>query len=153
MKAIPLWQPWASLVACGAKRVETRHWPAPAALVGQRIAIYATKRETELWICMREPFSAYVPDPDSLPRAAIVATVVLDRSVQMTEESIAELAEHKPEEHAFGNYTPGRFAWVLRDVEALAEPVPFAWPFKGPAKYFDVPDELLPAARAQGATA
>lgn len=27
MKAITLWQPWASLLACGAKHYETRSWP------------------------------------------------------------------------------------------------------------------------------
>jgi hypothetical protein len=49
VKALPLWQPWASLVALvGAKRVETRHWPAPPRLIGQRIAIHATKT-TRTW--------------------------------------------------------------------------------------------------------
>ena len=27
MKAITIWQPWASLIACGAKKYETRSWP------------------------------------------------------------------------------------------------------------------------------
>lgn len=27
MKALTIWQPWASLIACGAKRYETRSWP------------------------------------------------------------------------------------------------------------------------------
>ena len=26
IKAVSLWQPWASLVACGVKHHETRHW-------------------------------------------------------------------------------------------------------------------------------
>ena len=34
--ALPLWQPWASLVALGAKRVETRHWPCPRRLLGSK---------------------------------------------------------------------------------------------------------------------
>lgn len=32
MRAITLWQPWASLVAVGAKKYETRSWPAPKSL-------------------------------------------------------------------------------------------------------------------------
>ncbi|TWH47470.1 ASCH domain-containing protein [Sporomusa sp. KB1] len=28
MKAITILQPWASLLACGAKQIETRSWPA-----------------------------------------------------------------------------------------------------------------------------
>lgn len=48
MKAVSLWQPWASLIACGAKTIETRSWPAPRTVVGQRIAIHAAKRTSEL---------------------------------------------------------------------------------------------------------
>lgn len=44
MKAISLWQPWASLIACGAKPFETRHWAPPRELIGQRIAIHAAKK-------------------------------------------------------------------------------------------------------------
>lgn len=43
MKTIPLWQPYASLIAVGEKRIETRHWSAPASLICRRVAIHATK--------------------------------------------------------------------------------------------------------------
>ena len=45
MKAITLHQPWASLIAEGHKTIETRDWPPPLSLVGQRIAIHAGKRK------------------------------------------------------------------------------------------------------------
>jgi len=35
MKAISLWQPWASLIACGAKPYETGSFAPPASLIGQ----------------------------------------------------------------------------------------------------------------------
>ena len=44
MKATTLWQPWASLIAIGAKYYETRDYPPPAKLLGQRIAIHAAVR-------------------------------------------------------------------------------------------------------------
>lgn len=44
MKAISLWQPWASLIAAGVKPFETRHWPPPRSLIGQTIAIHAAKK-------------------------------------------------------------------------------------------------------------
>jgi hypothetical protein len=44
MKAISLWQPWASLIACGAKPFETRSWAPPRELIGQTIAIHAAKK-------------------------------------------------------------------------------------------------------------
>lgn len=40
--AISLWQPWASLMAWEVKWLETRSWPAPKALIGQRFAIAST---------------------------------------------------------------------------------------------------------------
>jgi len=44
MKAITLWQPWATWIAWGWKTIETRRHNRLASLVGQRIAIHAGKR-------------------------------------------------------------------------------------------------------------
>ena len=44
MKAVTLHQPYASLVALEVKTIETRTWPTPKSLVGQRIAIHAAKK-------------------------------------------------------------------------------------------------------------
>lgn len=145
MKALPLWQPWAQLVAIGAKRIETRHWPAPQYLIGQRIAIHATKTRRELWVCDAEPFKRRLGDAD-LWFGAIVATAVLLRCSAMTEERIAATRRLDPDEVAFGLWQPGRYAWALADVRALAEPVPFT----GRQGIFDVPDELLGYEPAQG---
>ena len=41
MKAITLWQPYASLLVAGRKPHETRSWPPPDSLLGARIAIHA----------------------------------------------------------------------------------------------------------------
>ena len=45
MKAITLWQPWASLVLVGAKPYEFRGWKPPRSLIGKRIAIHAGARK------------------------------------------------------------------------------------------------------------
>ncbi|MCB2048538.1 MAG: ASCH domain-containing protein [Novosphingobium sp.] len=45
MKALTVWQPWASLIIAGAKPYEFRGWRAPRALVGQRIVIHAAARK------------------------------------------------------------------------------------------------------------
>lgn len=45
MRAITLWQPWASLIAEGAKTIETRPFPHPwRSAVGERVAIHAAAR-------------------------------------------------------------------------------------------------------------
>lgn len=43
MKAISLHEPYASIIAAGAKTIETRTWAPPANLTGQRIAIHAAQ--------------------------------------------------------------------------------------------------------------
>lgn len=146
MKAISLWQPWSSLIACGAKRVETRHWRAPARLVGTRIAIHAAKTTSHLDVCATEPFDQYIPHGRLLPLGAILATVQLVRCTEMTDETIAALRGRNPHEHAFGHYAAGRFAWVLTDLQAL-DPVPW----RGAQGFFDVPDEALGIEPTQGA--
>lgn len=139
MKTISLWQPWATLIAVGAKRIETRHWAAPASLVGERIGIHAAKTKAHLNICDESPFSNHIENAQELPLGAVVATAVLVRCREMTEQAIRELEARLPDEAEFGLYEPGRYAWVLRDVLAL-EPVAF----RGSQGFFDVPDELLP---------
>lgn len=52
MKAITLWQPWASLVLVGAKPYEFRGWCPPKWMHGSRIAIHAGARpirRSEVW--------------------------------------------------------------------------------------------------------
>ncbi len=159
MKALPLWQPWASLVAVGAKRVETRHWRAPQYLVGQRIAIHATKTKDHLYIVASRPFCRLLREArdagslvfvdGELPLGAIVGSAVIDRCAAMTAASCDELRERDRDEFDLGHYEPGRFAWVLRDAVPLAEPIPW----RGSQGIFEVPDELLGFTPAQGTLA
>ena len=44
MKALTIWQPWATLIAGGAKPYEFRGWRPPRSIIGQRIAIHAGAR-------------------------------------------------------------------------------------------------------------
>lgn len=162
MKALPLWQPWASLVVCGAKRVETRGF-SPSRLGlrdGQRLAIHATKAWGNprlggmdvaefVMLCTSSPFrhvllGAGFRSYGDLPRGALVGVCVLDHATEITADFAAKLAVTNPTEYHFGDYTPGRWAWALRDVQALPAPIPF----RGSQGAFDVPDTLLPLAAA-----
>lgn len=148
MRGLPLWQPWASLIAVGAKRVETRSY-APDRVgirVGQRLGIHATKTRDHLPIRERYPFNGYLAEQGILPLGAIVATATLARAAEMTAASIETLRRDHPHEHAFGHYEPGRWAWVLADVERLE--MPLAW--AGSQTAFYVPDDLLDGGVPQG---
>lgn len=145
MKALSLWQPWASAVALGWKKIETRHWS--TAYRGP-LAIHAAKRwtadEREEWEIACE-IHGLSPEPP--PLGAIVATARLV-DVRRTEALLE--AGVTPEEQEWGNYGPGRFGWVFADIAGLVEPVAF----RGAQGLFEVPDQLLGVtapAPAQGA--
>jgi hypothetical protein len=133
VRCISLWQPWATLIAIGAKRIETRSWPAN--YVGP-LAIHAAQKWTrELReLCDREPFRSAFREvdvhPDLLPRGCVVATCRLASCAYVGNANLLTTAggEVLPlpadPERSFGDYTPGRYAWLLSDVVKLEQPVP-----------------------------
>lgn len=132
MKAISLWQPWASAIALGHKRIETRHW-----FTNYRgpLAIHAAKRWTREQIDFARSERALARLPEQLPLGAIVATCRLV-DVQCSEELAPQVSAL---ERLYGNFAPGRFGWILEDITPLAIPVPFT----GKQGFFTVPDDLL----------
>ena len=123
VKAITLHQPWASLVAKGAKTVETRSWQPPEGLIGQRIAIHAGKQQAG---STSEEFELAVMGHlgvnwrDELPAGAVVATALLAEAVQTAGDGKDAPTR---EEALFGNYAAGRWMWQLRNVKLVEPPV------------------------------
>lgn len=48
MKALTIWQPWASLIMLGFKPCEFRGWPAPRYVINQRVVNHAGTRPIKL---------------------------------------------------------------------------------------------------------
>lgn len=132
MKAITIWQPWASLLVSGRKRYETRSW---ATSYRGPIAIHAAKRPvrqtidalaadrglggsrwTTLIAC-----SCGLGELNQLPTGAIVGTAILTRCNLITEAFVAKLT---PMELALGDFTLGRYAWDFHVRIAADSPVP-----------------------------
>lgn len=125
MKALSLWQPWASLIACGLKRVETRSW---ATSYRGPVLIHAAKRWTadELDALARlraeHPRVAdELPDVRELPLGAVVAVARIAECHQMTYDWIEDQTDL---ERDVGGWEADRFGWVLEGVRALPAPVP-----------------------------
>lgn len=102
MKALTLWQPWASLVAAGGKRLETRSWS--TAYRGP-LLIHAATREPPT-VCAaafdEEAIQVLgVSDYRTLPRGVVVAIAELV-DVRPT-ETVRQIARR---EYLFGDYTP-----------------------------------------------
>ncbi len=142
MKAISLWQPWASLIAIGAKPYETRHWH-PGGVIRQRIAIHAAKRsprleEIEMWL----KAAGNLTDK-RLPLGAIVCTAYLSAAYQVkghTQDGdpiLESLGAIKDD--GFGDYGLDRYCWYLTDVERVDPPVPY----RGAQGWFDLSEGLL----------
>src|SRR3546814_13455324 len=101
LKAISLWQPWASAIALGHKSIETRHWPTK---YRGELAINAAKRfgpdEREFASIER----ALGRMPPRLPLGAIVAVVDLPDS-RPTDQLLPE--DLGPISKTNGNSGPG----------------------------------------------
>ncbi len=84
MKVLTIWQPWASLIACGAKKYETRSW---ATKYRGPIAIHAAMKDpcklpipviNTVAQTVREEIAAYRYPPWAImPRGEIIATAEL----------------------------------------------------------------------------
>ena len=118
MKALTLRQPWASLVAVGAKRWETRSWA-----TGHRgqLAIHAAahwRPETAADIPWARALAIRPDEWERLPRGAVIAIAEITACLP------AELVDPGAPESLFGDFTPGRWAWRLEGVRVLAPPLP-----------------------------
>lgn len=127
MKAITVRQPWASLIAIGAKKIETRGWS-----LGYRgpIAIHAGKNFTPAarGFFYSQPFNKVLKDAGfvtahDLPLGAIVAVATLTDVISTTDVRMDRLlcpsdGTYSPESE-FGDFSDGRFAWVLDDVQRV----------------------------------
>lgn len=140
MKALSLWEPWATLMAIGAKRVETRSWRALQRMTRYRgpllicAAVRYKKSELKELFEIEEFRVALRNEPLSFGKA--VAVVHLDGCMP------THKIRHKlsAEELAFGDYSLGRFAWMTSGLRRI-RPVPV----KGAQGIFEVdlePEDL-----------
>ena len=142
MMAITIWQPWATLVAAGAKRFEFRSWAAPQRFVGQRIAIHAGARPVrrseihELLIKLRGPAAVetglviepaialldrVATAPGVLPLSSIVCTAILGTPIRDAELA-AEIGTQFMNDSDRAEHS--NFGWPLSDVRVLEPFVP-----------------------------
>lgn len=135
MKAISLHQPYASLIACGLKKIETR---------GKRtsyrgpLLIHAAKKWTveqlhtlNVLIGDHEAVAASpLAEPRDPPLGVVVAVARLvdvrimvgPVGARVRPEGTIRVDEQTPLERAVGDWSLGRYAWILEDVRAIQAP-------------------------------
>lgn len=148
MKALTLTQPYATLVAMGLKQYETRSW-----LTNHRgpLAIHAAAgfggvggRRAFEEICLGLPgfFRAQLDQLLGvggakvwmLPLGEVIAVTWLEDCVT------AERADPDEDERAVGDFTPGRWAWRLRQPIVLSRPIEA----HGWQRLWNLDDALIP---------
>lgn len=157
MKALTLTQPWATLVAIGAKSIETRSWRVERTPV--RIAIHAAKGfpDDARYIATTEPFHTALGGglASELPIGKIIAIADLTicfRFAAGTERQIRERSADgalPPHEADFGDFSAGRYGFRLLNVVKLPEPVEA----RGMLNLWNVPEEIAAIVEEQVAGA
>lgn len=131
MRAISLWEPWASAMALGFKANETRgqrtHIRGDVVICAAQRAM--TKSDKEILAATMK-----LPDGYVMPYGCAVAVVEIYDCVRA--EDIRKTLS--PQERALGDYADGRFVWLTRNVRRLSEPVPV----KGKQGFFFLPPDV-----------
>lgn len=167
MKALSLWEPWATLIAVGVKTIETRSWAPPRKLLGERIAIHAAKHKpskSDLALLNDLPnpprgyhkawskyaYWEHIPNiytldtfdrPHLMPLGKVLATATLADVIHVRDRSIDNSVDSARGDviaigHSlkldgirgvpvdrYGDFSVGRYLWLLEDVRAVHPPV------------------------------
>ncbi len=154
MKAISLWQPWASAIANGVKTIETRSW---STNYRGPIAIHAASKRTGDLVAIFDGLLHDYPNIErsfwaaghycfaDLPLGQIVCVVTIRGCIPVDGIDMPKFSKIQSEERALGNYTKGRFAWLLTDPKKLG--MPLACP--GRQGFFNLPPAVKAKIREQ----
>lgn len=144
MKALTLYQPWASLVAQGVKTIETRSW---STHYRGRLLIHAGTHpmgagngSLELWQSHGDgsspPLGVIVGSCHLIDVVSIVHH--LDYDAESTADCVIDMwgelyLFHRgdstviEDQRPLGDFAPGRYAWLLSDIAPTTERCPRCW--------------------------
>jgi hypothetical protein len=151
MKALTIWQPWASLIIAGAKPYEFRGWRPPRSIIGQRIVIHAAARKiytpeaSALYRILQhrdvdekvrgwaaetclipEPAlpilgRAWMPYREKLPMSAGLGTAIIGEP-RLGPEIAAEFGVPRANDSDRDQHA--NWGWPMLDIEVWPEPIP-----------------------------
>lgn len=129
LRALSLTQPWATLVSIGAKTIETRSWKTdyrgPLAIHASKAfpawaqeLCFANSRFVE---ALRTVKIATPEDLSLLPRGFILGVTTLVDCIRTSSEQRPRIGSA---EYEFGDYSNGRWMWMLGEAIAFPTPIP-----------------------------
>ena len=172
MKALSLTEPWATLVATGEKKIETRSWKTPYRGL---IAIHAAKN-FPAWAKEAVGVSFFkvlekhgIFSPSDFTLGAIIGVTEIKACLStngqarlqfsagnieiengvVTKNEMSGVCYKKPlpgtAENCFGDYSANRFMWFLENPQRLKDPIPC----RGALSLWDVPINIEQQIKAQ----
>lgn len=119
MKVISIIEPWASLIKEKVKYIETRSWKTN---YRGKIYIHASLKKVPK---KDERINNLISllENKNFKYGHIIAEATLVDCIYMDEEFISKIKNNN-KEYKCGEYSIGRYAWVLKDIKELNEPIP-----------------------------
>ena len=119
MKVLSLTEPYATLIKKGVKTIETRSWKTN---YRGKLYIHASSTRIPREYKSNQELMSLV-DIEELSYGNIICYCELTDCVLMTDSFIEEIMKNR-NEYISGIYVPGRYAWILRNIAVLDQPIP-----------------------------
>ena len=118
-KVLTLKEPFATLIKNGKKYIETRSWKTN---YRGELYIHAGKKKIGTSIDGRNELISLIGD-DSMNYEYIICKCELVDCIYMTEDFIQKIKEKNYQQYICGEYSVGRYAWILKNVVPLQTPI------------------------------
>lgn len=120
MKVLSLTEPFATLIKEKKKVVEIRSWKTN---YRGPLYIHASMTKIAKSDLENKELMSLVENKEMNFGYIICKSTLVD-CVYMTEEYINKIKENDYQEYVCGDYSVGRYAWILENVEVLDKPIP-----------------------------
>jgi activating signal cointegrator 1 len=142
-KVLTFWQPWATLLVHGIKKIETR--PKPTTWTKEKgiYLIHAAQKwsKEQYRLCLKEPFYneleklgynfSIVNSLTNIPLGKIIGSIEVTECCKIYNPEHFILPYIFPKgningsELHFGDYRDGRYAWLCENSHILKDPIPY----------------------------
>lgn len=119
MKVLSLTEPYATLIKNGVKTIETRSWK-----TNYRGILYIHASSTKIpEESKNNKQLMQLVNIEELNFGNIICSCELQDCIKMTDDYIEEIKKNK-NEYITGEYSRGRYAWILKNIKVLENPIP-----------------------------
>src|SRR5574344_1594840 len=115
MKVISLKEPFATLIKNNIKTIETRSWKTK---YRGELYIHSSLSNPDKDIYTRKDLVKLF-DESELTYGKIICKCNLVDCIKITKEYAEQIKKEAPEVFACGDFTPGRYAWILENIIPL----------------------------------